>query len=442
MGAVLGIAAKTPPFYTPAAFAWNHFSWIDSRAAGGYVARMVCPSSRWRVRLGTAVLLGLAALVGCHSPPGRRTPFRLPTAQNNQPELPTLVPAGMTLGGPLDPDPGMRPPKHVLALSSGGLYGAYSTGFLAGWTASGTRPEFDVVTGVSTGALVAPLAFLGPEFDDRLQRLYTGVRAEDVFRIRAWVAIPFTDAVASSAPLRRLIETEVDRGMLDRIAAEHKRGRRLYVATTNLDTRRLVVWDMGAIACLPPQEGSKLFRDVLLASASVPGMLPPVSFRVEVDGHMMTELHADGGVSSQIFVPSVVFRTAAGANPAGCPVLPGAGGNLYAVVAGKLYPDAGPVRHRVLPILGATTSTILYSHCRAELMSLYGQARLAGMRYHLTSLRQDTLVKIDTNMCIDQAEMTRLYAEGVKDGVAGPTWRYAPPEVWPTEGDSGHTRGP
>ena len=384
--------------------------------------------SRWWVRLGAAVLAGLAVVAGCQSP-GRRVPFRAPPAGPIAPaETPRPVPPGVTLCGPLEPDPGLRPPRHVLALSSGGLYGAYSTGFLAGWTKSGTRPEFDVVTGVSTGALIAPLAFLGPEFDDRSQQLYTGVRAEDVFRIRAWVTIPFKDAVASSAPLRQLIESQVDQEMMDRIAAEHRKGRRLYVGTTNLETRRLVIWDMGAIACRPCPEGCRLFRDVLLASCSVPGMLPPVTFSVESGGRTVSELHGDGGVASQVFVPSVVFRAAA-AGTADGPVVPGAGGNLYAVVSGKLYPDANPVRRRVLPILGATTETIMYAHCRAELTSLYGQAKLAGMQYHLTSLRQDMPVNAETLMSIDQGEMTKLYAEGLKDGVDGPAWRYAPPDI-------------
>ena len=133
------------------------------------------------------------------------------------------------------------------------------------------------------------------------------------------------------------------------------------MGTTNLNTRRLVVWDMGAIACRPCPEGCNLFRDVLLASCSVPGMLPPVPFSVVVDGKPVTELHADGGVSSQIFVPPIVFKTASGDGTS-----PGTGGNLYAVVSGKLYPDATPVKQRVLPILGTTTGTIMYAHCRAN----------------------------------------------------------------------------
>lgn len=395
---------------------------------------MVCSSlSRW-VQLATLGLLVVAVALGCQ--PQRRVPFRPPHARPLAPvEIPSTVPPGVTLDGSLAPDPGLRPPRNILALSGGGLYGAYSTGFLAGWSRSGTRPEFDVVTGVSTGALAAPFAFLGPEYDDRLQQLYTGVRAEDIFRIRTWVTIPFKDSAASSAPLKELIESQVTQPVLDRIAVEHRKGRRLYVATTNLDTRRLVVWDMGAIASQQCPDGSRLFRDVLLASASVPGMMPPVTFAVEVDGKPATELHVDGGVSSPLFVPSVVFRAASANTPAGSPVVPGANGNLYAVVAGKLYPDASPVKQRVLPILGATTEAIMYAHCRAELMSLYGQARLAGVQYHLAALRQDMVVDVTTPISINQGEMTKLFAEGIKDGVAGPQWRYAPPDICPGDGD-------
>jgi predicted acylesterase/phospholipase RssA len=184
---------------------------------------------------------------------------------------------------------------------------------------------------------------------------------------------------------------------------------------------------MGEIASRPCPEGCHLFRDVLLASCSVPGMMPPVPFSVEVEGKTVTELHCDGGVSSQIFVPPVVFKAAGPVDP----TIPGGRGHLYAVVSGKLYPDATPVKQRVLPILGATTCTIMYAHCRAELMSLNGQAKLAGLQYHLTALRQDLIVNADTSMTFDQAEMTRLYAEGVRDGIAGPTWRCDPRDLSP-----------
>lgn len=373
-----------------------------------------------------ALLLVLVAIaVGCHPFGGRRP---LSIRQSLAPaEEPQVVPPGAVLCSGPGAEEGLRPQRNVLALSSGGLYGAYSTGFLSGWSKTGTRPEFDTVTGVSVGSLIAPYAFLGQEYDGVAMSLYTSVRAEDVFRIRAWVTIPFKDAVASSAPLKQLIESQITPSMLRDVAAEHTRGRRLYVATTNLTTRRLVVWDMGYIAGLP--NGPALFRDVLLASCAVPGMLPPVAFCVPgPDGRPVTELHTDGGVTSQLFVPANVFRVAAGPGP-GKPGVPGATGNLYAVVAGKLYADGAPVRQRVLPILGATTESVMYAGCRSELGNLHGQAVLSGMRFHLTALRQDLDVNAETLISIDQGEMQKLYREGERDGMAGPAWQFSPPDL-------------
>jgi hypothetical protein len=336
----------------------------------------------------------------------------------------------------------MRRPRSILALSGGGAYGAYSAGYMAGWSRSGTRPEFDVVTGISTGALIAPLAFLGPEFDCRLGNLYTRVQASDVFRVRAWVTIPFKDAAATSAPLRKLIESEITPELMERIATEHRKGRRLYIGTTNLDTRRLVVWDMGAIACKPCPEGCRLFRDVLLASCSVPGMFPPVQFEVEVDGKKSTELHVDGGVTAQLFVPSHVFAAATQSaiedssrlgGQAGAAVM-APPGNLYVIVAGKLYPDASPVRPLVLPVMGASANSLLYAHCRAELANLYGLARPAGLNYNLTALKQD-FVSIDLSVKFDQEAMNKLYDEGVRQGSTGNSWMHGPPTVSPGDGD-------
>ena len=393
---------------------------------------------------GTVGALLLVGLVGCATQPRRPVPFTPPHAQALAPADHPCGLAGDTVMA-MSPMPGclapfdpaasdqcpMRRPRHVLALSSGAAYGAFAAGFIDGWTRSGTRPEFDVVTGVSTGALMAPFAFLGPDYDAHMGHLYTTIQARDVFRIRGWVSIPFKDAVASSAPLRRLIEREITPTLMSRIAEEHKKGRRLYVGTTNLDTRRLVVWDLGAIACRPCPEGCELFRDVLLASASVPGMLPPVRFRIEVDGERATELHADGAISAQLFVPSHVFAAAA-AGAAGDP--PAAqGGNLYAVVSGKLYPDASAVRPRVLPVLGASVEGLVYSHCRGELANLYGLSRASGMKYHLTALAQGYR-GLETSVDFDRKAMQGLFAEGQRQG-EGPAWLYGPPALSPGDGD-------
>jgi hypothetical protein len=399
---------------------------------------MVCRTRGYAALFVAAVLI--AALAGCQNA-RRPVPFNPPNPTALAPADSPYSPVkgrgwnGVTYAAAASPNAPMRRPQNLLALSGGGAYGAYSAGFLAGWTQSGARPECDVVTGISTGSLIAPFAFLGPEYDAQAAQLYTRVDAAQIFRIRTWVTIPFKDSVASSAPLRELIQSQIDTILMTRIAAEHKKGRRLYVGTTNLDTRRLVVWDMGAIASRPCPEGCQLFRDVLLASCSVPGMMPPVTFNLDVDGKPVTELHADGGVTAQLFVPSQVFAAAATGDdgqvrPA---AFPGANGNLYVVIAGKLYPDAAPVRRRVLPVLGATTGALLYAHCRAECANLYGLARSAGMQYYLTSLPQG-FETVDSSVTFDREEMTKLFYEGYRQG-AGPSWQPVPPSLSPGDND-------
>ena len=394
--------------------------------------------------LAAAFLTGIAGL-GCHAGKNRPIPFTPPLAEalapTDDPCDASAVPPSMTMAnspncGPYDLAASdscpMRKPRNVIAFSGGGAYGAYSAGFMEGWTKSGTRPEFDVVTGISTGSLIAPLAFLGSDYDARLANLYTRIQPTDIFRVRTWVLIPFKDSIATSVPLRNLIESQISPDLMEKIAAEHRKGRRLYVGTTNLDTRRMVVWDMGAIACRPCPEGCRLFRDVLLASCSVPGMLPPVKFNLEVDGKCVTELHVDGGATAQMFVPSHVFALAsAGINGDASKTETG---NLYAIVAGKLYPDAAPVRSKVLPVLGATTSALMYAYCRADLSNLYGMSRAAGLRYHLIALRPG-FPTLETSVSFDPKDMQKLFQEGVTQGSAGPAWKSGPPTLSPGDGD-------
>ncbi len=388
-----------------------------------------------RYRAGS-VVLALAVVVGCQpaqqvSNPGH-APHRVLACEDG----PVIVPPGVVLANPADLVAGLRRPQHVLALSSGGMYGAYTAGVLDGWTRTGTRPEFDVVTGTSTGALIAPFAFLGSEYDAHGMRLYTGVRTHDIYRTRVWITLPFRDALATSKPFRKLIESQINQDMLDRIAVEHRKGRRLYVGTTDLRTKRAVIWDMGAIACRPCPEGCNLFRDVLLASSSIPGVLPPVPFRLAVDGRHETEYHVDGGATAPLFVPPGVFANAA-ARPGENPMLTGA--NFYAIVAGTMYANEGPVRLRILPVVSTSVTALLFAHCRAELANLYWQSRFAGMRYHMVALRQGADIRADSSVNFDQKVMTRLYQEGLSDGQAGPNWMYVPPALSP--GDGSYARG-
>jgi predicted acylesterase/phospholipase RssA len=231
-----------------------------------------------------------------------------------------------------------------------------------------------------------------------------------------------------------LIRSQVTEDFVTKLAVEHRRGRRLYVGTTNLDTRRFVVWDLGALACLPIEKAAPLIRDILLASASVPGVFPPVAVEVEVDGKKFKELHCDGGATSPIFVPSAVFAVAEKQRASITGQAPESTGSLYVIIAGKCYPDAEAVRQRVLPVLGATANALLYANTRAELTNLYSLSRSSGMDFHAMSLRQDFLT-LDDSLSFKKSEQTRLLAEGIRLGASREGWRSIPPEIMPGDGD-------
>src|SRR5262245_57760235 len=260
------------------------------------------------------------------------------------------------------------PRKAVLVVSGGGAYGAYPAGVLVGWTATGTRPQFDVVTGVSTGALIGAFAFLGPEFDYELQKYYTTIRNEDIYRQRRLLPSLLSESLADSAPLAKLIREVATDERIQRFAIEHQKGRRFYVGTSDLDARRGIVWDMGAIAARDTPEARELFRCVLLASASVPGFFPPVRIPVTVDGIRYVERHVDGGAtSSMFFVPPWVPPEQRANLPPGWLH----DSDLYIVVAGKMYPDPMAVKPRTIAIAGSAVSTVVYDQTRSDLHKLF-----------------------------------------------------------------------
>jgi predicted acylesterase/phospholipase RssA len=191
-----------------------------------------------------------------------------------------------------------------LVLSGGGGNGAFGAGLLAGWTAHGSRPEFQIVSGVSTGALIAPFAFLGPAYDGTLRDVYTRYSTEDLVESRSLLSIVRGDAALSTARLRALIAHYLDDAVIAAIAAEGARGRSLFVGTTNLDAGRPVVWDITRIAAHGTPAARELIYDVILASTAIPGAFPPVMIQVEAHGLRYDEMHVDGGVTSQLFLAS------------------------------------------------------------------------------------------------------------------------------------------
>jgi hypothetical protein len=310
-----------------------------------------------------------------------------------------------------------------LALSGGGASGAFGAGFLNGWTSNGTRPVFKMVTGVSTGALMAPFAFLGPAYDSALREFYTTSRTRDIFVLGSIVRqLLIGEALADTGPLASLVERHVDTALLRRIADEHQRGRRLYIGTADLDARRFVVWNMGRIAASGRPEALELFRKVMLASASIPVAFPPVFFEVEVDGQRFDEMHVDGGVGSRVFLNGGVFRPSIFRERGGLGV---GSEDIFVIHNGQLYAVPDPIR-RSLP---AIALRVLDASGRAavlgDLFRIYGYAQQEGARFHWVTIPND--VSMDADETFDPAKMNRLYAVGYRIAVAADPWATAPP---------------
>ena len=235
-----------------------------------------------------------------------------------------------------------RPISNLLAVSGGAEDGAFGAGLLVGWSETGTRPMFDLVTGVSSGALIAPFAFLGRERDDQLREIFTTYGRKDIFTYNVSGVITGA-ALADDTPLTKLIEKYVDEAFVREIARERMKGRILLIGTTNLDTQRPVLWDMGRIAMSESPEALALFRRILLASATLPGVFAPVRIKVRVGGQNYDELHVDGGVTRQVFVAPSVFAFVP-------PNQKVASRRLYVIRNGKIDPEWQPVDEKVLSV--------------------------------------------------------------------------------------------
>jgi hypothetical protein len=282
-----------------------------------------------------------------------------------------------------------------------------------------------VVTGTSGGALVGAFAFLGPKYDPHLQRLFSNLATSDLLRVRPVRYLLRDGAIGSPEPLERVLEAEVNESFLADLREAHTQGRRLFVGTTNLDTKRQVIWDLGAIASSDRPEAAVLVRKILLASTTWAGMMPPVEFQVEVDGRSCCEHHIDGGATAQAFVR---FGPMPGwPNPE--EPAPGwlAGSNLYVLAGGKLYRTPEPAPDRFFGRILAGVSCLTNSLARADMLRLHALCLSSGMRFHLLALPQDDPDRRPSLLQLDPAEMQRLFQVGYQLTATGPVWRRSPP---------------
>ena len=312
-------------------------------------------------------------------------------------------------------------PHNYLAISGGGANGAFGAGLLVGWTASGERPEFTMVTGVSTGALTAPFAFLGPDYDDEMKTLYTTISTKDIAEKRNPLAALMSDSMADTTPLKTLIAKVIDAEMIDAIAREHKKGRRLFIGTVNLDAGRSVIWNIGAIAASDYPQRITLIQDLLRASAAIPVAFPPVFITVQAEGKQYDEMHVDGGTGSQVFVyPAaadwkMITRTLkVKGNP-----------QVYVIRNSFLDADYNGVKRSVFPIASRTIESLIRTQGIGDLYQIYTLCQRDGNDFNLAYIPSDFTDEPAEGF--DPVYMKKLFDRGYQMSLEGYPWEKAPP---------------
>jgi patatin-like phospholipase len=379
--------------------------------------------SRW------GLMVGVFILAGCST--ATRTPYT--AAEKSTAVIPNMTGVRVSADAPVPLLLKSICPNFIatavrtaaptyLAVSGGGADGAYGAGVLSGWTASGTRPEFTIVSGASTGALIAPFAFLGSSYDDALRHAYTSGAAESLLSSPSLAPVPVGSGIFGNERLRQLVGQYVDRPLLARIAAEYDKGRCLVVVTTDLDAQRPVIWDMGRIASYGSQAALELFRDVLTASASVPVVFPPILIDADANGRRIQEMHVDGSVMAPVFTMPAAFLLGS-ARPERA-----IGLNIYILMNNAIDPDFRVVPLKNIDIAGQTVSTMIKNQTRAIIFRTFEFARQNGLGFNLTYLGQQDL---SCGVDFDTVCMRRLYKFGYEKARSGRLWQTEPPAVTP-----------
>ena len=306
-------------------------------------------------------------------------------------------------------------------MSGGGEDGAFGAELLVGWTEQGSRPEFKLVTEISTGSLTAPFAFLGPRYDVQLREIYTQISAKDVLRERGLIAAVTEDALSSNAPLRQTMNRFVTPALLEDIAAAYQRGRWLLIGTTNLNEGRPVIWNIGKIAASGRPGALPLIEQILIASAAVPGAFPPEMIDVEAGGRHYQEMHVDGGASAQVFVypPSLqlnerahqygVFRSR----------------ELYVIRNARLDPHWDEIKRRTFSIAGRAIGSLIQTQGVGDLYRIYISATRDKVDFNLAYIPSSFDMKLETPF--EQRYMQGLFEVGYALGKQGYHWHKYPP---------------
>lgn len=307
-------------------------------------------------------------------------------------------------------------PHNYLALSGGGANGAYGAGLLVGWSKRGDRPEFSMVTGISTGALIAPFVFLGPKYDPVLEHVYTGLSTDDLIERRGLFDIIRNDSLMNTRPLRQLIAHYINDQLIEKLANEHRRGRSLLISTTNIDAARPVTWNITRIAASGAPLALDLIRDVILASASIPGLFPPVSIDVESCGRRFQEIHVDGGVTSQVFL-----------YPAGLDWkqvtkklnVPGRA-RLYLIRNSHTDPGFKSIERRIISIMTRSLSSLIRTQGIGDIATIYFLTQRDGVEFNLAFIPEK--FNAQPKESFDNTYMKQLFKLGYEKALSGYPW--------------------
>ncbi|MFN3350332.1 patatin-like phospholipase family protein [Pseudorhodoplanes sp.] len=319
-----------------------------------------------------------------------------------------------------------RESPAILALSGGGADGAFGAGLLNGWTQRGDRPRFAIVTGASAGALIAPFAFLGPQYDPVLAEVFSSGAFEGFLQFQGVRGL-FGTGLFEAAPMRQLIAKHVTPEVIAAVAREYRAGRRLYIVSTQLDAQRTAIWDMGAIASSPDPRAPDLFRQVMEASASIPGIFSPVLIDVEAQGKRFAEMHVDGGITANVLViPEAMLASNRLALPAG--VRP----RVYVILNSKLEPYFQVVPANTVRVAIRSFETSVRANTRNTLLASYEFIRRRNWTMTLAAI--DDSFPAQERPGFDTAYMKSLFEFGVEQGRSGAAWRRgagsdAPPPV-------------
>lgn len=319
---------------------------------------------------------------------------------------------------------GVSGTEHMLAISGGGENGAFGAGLLNGWTERGDRPQFWLVTGVSTGALSAPFAFLGSRYDRELRSVYTKVHSQDIGTLLPIPAILSGDSVADSSPLAHLIATHLSADMVDEIGREYRRGRLLFVGTTNLDLGQPIAWNIGAIAASGHPARVETIRRILLASASIPGAFPPVLVDVPTPEGPRQEMHVDGGATTQVFL-----------YPANAPVrnAPPEIRNqrrvAWIIRNGRTQELPQETRRGLLPIASRSISTMITANGMGDIYRMYLVTRRDNVDFNLAYISSRFTVPYEKPF--DPPYMNALFEFGRQQALERTPWLKRPPGYAP-----------